>query len=203
VAAAQLHRHRPPGRRDVEAFDAEIAGLEVEAGDRRRAARHRPEGDGPALRPAGLDPDALVVLARHDEDGVARVGRVGRVLNGLKGLVLRSRVRVGLAGGRLLNHVRGRSKPAQPCQPTRPRTPIGSARPKTPVLASSFSFSLSYLCYAIANLGHRPGRPAAVGWLPAVAILVCVLGAGRWCGATESAQAKAGQVLPEGRCLAA
>ena len=108
VAPAQLHRHRRPGRRDVEAFDAEVAGLEVEGGDRRRAARHRPEGDGLTLRPAGLYPDALVVLARHDADGVARLGKFGRVLNCLERLLLSSWVSIGRAGGRLVNHARGR-----------------------------------------------------------------------------------------------
>ena len=39
---------------------------------------------------------------------LGHTGRVGCVLHGLEGFLLGSRVSVGRAGGRLVNHIRGR-----------------------------------------------------------------------------------------------
>ena len=104
MAAIQLNGRCGPVRRDLEPLDADVTGLKVEALHDRRPSWHCPQRDRLPLRAAGSNLHPLVVLSRHDENGIARLDHIGGMLNSPERLLFRAWVGVCRTGCGLIHH---------------------------------------------------------------------------------------------------
>ena len=107
---AQLHGRSRLGGGDGETFHAHAARFQIESRHGGGVARHRAENDRLAFSASGFDVDPFIILACHDTNDVARLGRVRGTLHGEKRLLVGAGIGIGGARGGLIHHVGGGMK---------------------------------------------------------------------------------------------